>query len=313
MATGLVSDPIYRQHDTGIGHPEQPARFDAVMRAAEGLHDLTPIKARAANEDEVALVHTRPYIATAKHDVASGLHELTTGDTNISAQSFEVALRGVGGVLNAVDEVIAGRVDNAFCAVRPPGHHARPNQGMGFCLFNNIAIAARYAQRKHGLSKVLIADWDVHHGNGTQDTFYSDGSVLFFSTHQAPWYPGTGAANETGEGKGSRCIINRPFAAGSGKGEIVKAFQEDLRRAADAFKPDLVLISAGFDSRRNDPLGQFTLTDEDFEDLTHIMLTIAGEHCGSRLVSVLEGGYSLTGLASAARAHLHTLTGPGSH
>ena len=133
------------------------------------------------------------------------------------------------------------------------------------------------------------------------------------STHQAPWYPGTGAANETGEGKGSRCIINRPFAAGSGKGEIVKAFQEDLRRAADSFKPDLVLISAGFDSRRNDPLGQFTLTDEDFEDLTHIMLTIAGEHCQSRLVSVLEGGYSLTGLASAARAHLHTLTGPGSH
>ena len=168
-------------------------------------------------------------------------------------------------------------------------------------------IAARYAQRKHGLGKVMIADWDVHHGNGTQDTFYRDGSVFFMSTHQSPWYPGTGAADETGEGKGKGCILNFPFPAGSGRSEIVAAFRENLRRAADAFKPDLVLISAGFDSRDGDPLGRFRLTDVDFTDLTKIMLGIGGTHSGGRLVSVLEGGYNLSGLQAAVGAHVQAL------
>jgi len=308
--TALLLDPLYRQHDPGPGHPEQPARYDAVMRAIEGtklLPKLQRLDMRVATEDEIALVHGREYIATVKREIAAGANELSTGDTNVGPRSLDVSVRAVGGVLNAVDAVVAGKAANAFCAVRPPGHHARPNQGMGFCIFNNIAIAARYAQRKHGLAKVMIADWDVHHGNGTQDTFYSDGSVFFMSTHQSPWYPGTGDANETGEGKGKGCTLNFPLAAGSGRKEILGAFREKLRRAADAFKPDLVMVSAGFDSREGDPLGRFTLSDTDFTDLTKVMLEIAGTHANGRLVSVLEGGYSLSGLEAAVGAHVKAL------
>jgi len=311
--TALLLDPIYKEHDPGPGHPEQPARYDAVTRAVAEtglLKSFRRLDVRVAGEDEVALVHSYRYIETAKRDIASGAHELSTGDTNVGKKSMDIALRAVGGVLNAVDAVAGGQTSNAFCAVRPPGHHARPEQGMGFCIFNNIAIAARYAQRKHGIGKVMIADWDVHHGNGTQDTFYSDGSVFFFSTHQSPWYPGTGAANETGEGKGSHCTMNFPFPAGSGKREIVGAFRENLRCAADAFKPDLLMLSAGFDSRLGDPLGQFTLTDDDFADLTAIMLEIAGTYAGNRFISVLEGGYSLSGLASGVAAHLKAMAHP---
>jgi acetoin utilization deacetylase AcuC-like enzyme len=309
-STALLLDPIYKQHDPGPGHPEQPARYDAVTRAVEEtglLPHLQRLDVRAATEDEIALVHGREYIATAKREIAAGAHELSTGDTNVGRRSFDVAERAVGGVLNAVDAVVRGKAANAFCAVRPPGHHARPNQGMGFCIFNSIAIAARYAQRHHGLAKVMIADWDVHHGNGTQDTFYNDGSVLFLSTHQSPWYPGTGAASETGEGKGKGCIMNFPLPAGSGREEILTIFREKLRHAADAFKPDLVMISAGFDSREGDPLGRFTLSDTDFRDLTKIMLEIAGTHANGRLVSVLEGGYSLSGLQAGVGAHLAAL------
>ncbi|MEO5922268.1 MAG: histone deacetylase [Bryobacteraceae bacterium] len=304
--TALLADPIYKLHDTGPGHPEQPARYDAVMESLAKL-TLKPIESRTATDDEIALVHTRRYIDIARRDIEAGRSELTTGDTTISPRSLEVALKATGGVLNAIDAVVTRSAKNAFCAVRPPGHHARPDQGMGFCIFNSIAVAARYAQRKHGLDKVLIVDWDVHHGNGTQDTFFDDGSVFFFSTHQWPWYPGTGPASETGNGAGKGTTMNRPFPAGSGREQIVTAFREDLRRAADAFKPDLVLISAGFDSRAGDPLGDFTLSDSDFTGLTHLMLQIAGEHANGRLVSVLEGGYNLSGLASATAAHVQAL------
>ncbi len=306
--TALLLDPLYKQHDPGPGHPEQPARYDAVTKAVDGFRNsMLPLAVRTATEDEIALCHSRAYIAIAHRDITSGAHELSTGDTSVGRKSWDVALDAAGGVLNAVDAVVSGKAQRAFCAVRPPGHHARPNQGMGFCVFNNIAIAARYAQKKHGLGKVLIADWDVHHGNGTQDIFYSDGSVLFCSTHQSPWYPGTGAANETGEGKGAGLTMNFPFPAGSGRKEVVGAFRENLRRAADRFRPDLVLISAGFDSRLGDPLGQFTLNDDDFADLTKIMIEIAGTHAGGRLISVLEGGYSLPGLAAGVSAHVREL------
>jgi acetoin utilization deacetylase AcuC-like enzyme len=305
--TAFVADALYKTHDPGPGHPESPARYDAVMQALAPMRSkLSPIKPRAATIDELALVHTHEYIQLAEREIRAGRTELSTGDVNVGKQSYEVALEAAGGVLNAIDAVLTRSAANAFCCVRPPGHHARPEQGMGFCIFNNIAIAARYAQRHHGLAKVLIVDWDVHHGNGTQDTFYDDGSVFFFSTHQWPWYPGTGPASETGNGAGKGTTMNRPFPAGSGK-EIMSAFKEDLRRAADAFKPDLVLISAGFDSRLGDPLGDFTLSDSDFASLTTWMLEIAGVHANGRLVSVLEGGYNLNGLASAAAAHVKAL------
>lgn len=308
--TALLADPISKLHDPGPGHPEQPLRFDAVTGALEAaglVPELTRIHPRAATEDEIMLCHGSRYIELARREIQSGGHELSTGDTNVSSRSWDVAVAAVGGVLNAVDAVVEQRAQNAFCVVRPPGHHARPDQGMGFCLFNNIAIGARYAQRQHGLGKVLIADWDVHHGNGTQDIFYSDGSVFFFSTHQSPWYPFTGSAGETGEGKGHDCTMNCPLPAGAGRDLVVGAFKERLRRAADHFRPDLVMISAGFDSRIADPLGQFILSDADFMELTRVMLEIAGEHANGRLVSVLEGGYNLSGLGKAATAHVKAL------
>ena len=294
----------------GRPHPECPERLDAVLRGlgeAGLLNRLARVDARAATEEELLLCHTREYLSTAKRDVESGRPYLSTGDTDITANSWEVAARAAGGVLNAVDAVVSGKARNAFCAVRPPGHHATPNRGMGFCLFNNVAIAARHAQRKHGLARVLIVDWDVHHGNGTQDIFYSDPSVFFFSTHQWPLYPGTGRADETGEGAGRGATMNRPFPAGSGRAEVLGAVQDSLLPAAERFQPDLVLISAGFDSRAGDPLGRFTLTDRDFADLTRAAMEIADRYAGGRVVSVLEGGYNLEGLARASAAHVEAL------
>lgn len=307
--TALLLDSIFKQHNPGPGHPECPERYDAVTAALSPLEGLPRVALRYATNDELALCHSRRYIATAEREIQDGLDELSTGDTQVCHQTLDVALRAVGSVLNAIDSVMERESNNAFCAVRPPGHHATPTRGMGFCVFNNIAIAARYAQRAHGAERVMIADWDVHHGNGTQDIFYQDGSVFFFSTHQHPWYPGTGAANERGEGKGEGSTLNLPLPAGSGRAEILGGFQQQLLTAAQTFKPDLVLISAGFDSRIGDPLGQFTLNDQDYIDLTEVMMEIADTHAGGRLVSLLEGGYSLTGLAAGVSAHVRALAG----
>ena len=304
--TGLAADPACKEHHTGSRHPERPERFDAAMDALEGLA-LLPIEPRVATEDEISLCHGLQYIRLVEREIMTGFHELSTGDTIISARSLDAALRAAGVTLNAVDAVFEKKARNAFCIVRPPGHHATPTKGMGFCIFNNIAIAARYAQRKYGVRRVLIADWDVHHGNGTQDIFYADGTVFFFSTHQHPWYPGTGAPDETGEGPGAGMTMNCPFPAGSARKEILGAFEQMLAPAAKRLKPELVLISVGFDSREGDPLGNFLLTDTDFADLTRLMMEIADQSAGGRLVSVLEGGYSLTGLASAARSHVQAL------
>ncbi len=304
--TALLADPFSKMHDPGPGHPEQPERFDAAMRGLSSW-PLTPFPPRAATPDELALSHDRRYIDGTRREVDAGLDQLSTGDTQVSSKSFEVASRGVGTVLTAVDLVLSGEYRNAFCVVRPPGHHASADRGMGFCLFNNVAIAARYAQTKYGITRVLIADWDVHHGNGTQDIFYADPSVFFFSTHQSPWYPGTGAASETGSGAGRGTTMNRPFLAGSGIEEIGGAFESDLLPAMQLFQPELILISAGFDSRLDDPLGKFRLTDEHFAQLTHLLRSIADRYSNSRLVSVLEGGYSFSGLESAVRAHVTAL------
>lgn len=313
--THLLLDPVYKQHLTGEGHPERPERYDAVTEVLERLYakTLPRLKTRLATDDELAAVHTREYIATVRREVGGisrGLRDLSTGDTVVGARSLDVALQAAGGVLNAVDAVMKDG-GNAFCAVRPPGHHATPSRGMGFCLFNNVAVAARYAQRKHGVDRVVIVDWDVHHGNGTQDAFFTDGSVLFFSTHQSPWYPGTGHADEVGEGKGKGRILNSPLPAGSGREEILGAFRTKLMPAAKDFKPGLVIVSAGFDSRLGDPLGRFRLTDADFRELTRVCLELADHSAGGRLVSVLEGGYSLSGLAAGVEAHVGALKQAG--
>jgi acetoin utilization deacetylase AcuC-like enzyme len=310
--TGLAADAKVKEHEPGTGHPEQPARFSALLSRLEstGLaQEMQRTATRLAEPDELALVHTHAYIDLVAREVAQRRSQLSTGDAAIGPHSLEAARLAAGSVLAALDAVFAREVQNAFCLVRPPGHHASAARGMGFCLFNNVAIAARYAQRVYGVERVLIADWDVHHGNGTQDIFYEDGSVLFFSTHQSPWYPGTGARGETGEGAGAGSTINCPLSAGSGHAEILDAFRSQLLPAVQKFQPDLIILSAGFDSRVNDPLGQFTLTDQDFAELTNLMLDLADQYCNGRLVSVLEGGYSLEGLASAGEAHVRALLG----
>jgi acetoin utilization deacetylase AcuC-like enzyme len=305
-------DPAMRGHQPRAGHPEQAARLDAVMKsvgALEARGRAVVVPPGSATEEDLRLVHAPEYLSLVRRDIEAGRRMLSTGDTELSSGTMEAAFAAAGAVASAVDAVLAGDAGRrAFCAVRPPGHHASAGRGMGFCVFNNIAIGARRARHRHGVERVLIVDWDVHHGNGTQDVFWADGSVLFFDTHQHPWYPGTGLASENGEGPGRGLIVNRPLPAGSGRREILAAFREGLVPATDSFRPDLVMLSAGFDSRAGDPLGQFTLTDQDFSDLTDTLLEIAEKHAGGRLVSVLEGGYALGGLEQAVGAHLARLS-----
>jgi acetoin utilization deacetylase AcuC-like enzyme len=309
--TGLVLDKVYYEHETGVHHPECTQRLDSVRRASKhpDVQDrLERVSARAADDDEILLCHIPEYLELVKREIGRGAPSLSTGDTDVCPKSLKAARYAAGGMFRAVDEVVAGRLRNAFCAPRPPGHHANAGHGMGFCVFNNIALGARYAQRKHGIGKVLIADWDVHHGNGTQDIFYEDGSVLFFSTHQHPWYPGTGWAEEIGRGKGRGTTINCPFPAGAGKNLILGAMREKLLPAAREFKPELVLISAGFDSREGDPLGRFLLTDVDFANATKMLCELAAEFADGRVIATLEGGYNLEGLQKGVTAHLKALT-----
>jgi acetoin utilization deacetylase AcuC-like enzyme len=311
-STGLLFDSLYRRHYPGLGHPESPDRYIALEEAftqAGFLGALHSIKPRLARDEDLHLAHTRSYITIVRHDTAGHNEHLSTGDTALGIYTFDTALMAAGGCLSAVDAIFDGSVRNAFAAVRPPGHHVTATRGMGFCVFNNVAIAARYAQKVHHAERVLIVDWDVHHGNGTQDIFYRDPSVFFFSTHQSPWYPGTGARDETGEDAGEGTTMNCPFAAGAGHAEIVGAFRKHLLPAALEFKPDFVIISAGFDSRHDDPLGRFLLKDSDFAELTTMMMEIADRSANGRLLSVLEGGYNLHGLAAAATAHVETLRG----
>lgn len=310
--TAFVSHPIYLNHKTGEFHFENPDRLRAISAGLKNtglISTLQPTEPREAALGWIERVHHKEYIETVKQDVSSGARFLSTrsGNTAICPESFLVALWAVGGVLGACDAIMSGSVKNAFCAVRPPGHHATPDRGMGYCLFNNVAIAARYLQGKYGLEKILIVDWDVHHGNGTQDIFYDDGSVFFFSTHQWPWYPWTGSTEETGTGPGKGATLNVPLPAGTGDKEMIAAFEEKLIPNANLFQPDFVIISAGFDSRNTDPLGRFRVSDDGFQRLTQIMKQIADDHAEGRLVSVLEGGYSLKGLEQAVPSHIQEL------
>ncbi len=305
--TALLLDDYLTRHVTELGHPECPERLVVIRKALDGLTDVMLVPSRRADLTEVSLCHQPSYVEGVLSLIAAGQSELAGGDVSVCPQSGEVALHTVGGVIDAVDAVLSGRAKNAFCAVRPPGHHARPAAAMGFCLFNNVAIAARHAQKHYSVQRVAIIDWDVHHGNGTQEIFYSDRSVLFFSTHQWPWYPGTGHSSERGEGEGFGLTINCPLPAGSGRVEFMDAFRTRLLPALNKYQPELLIVSAGFDSRAGDPLGQLLLTDEDFADLTDLLLDFATGACGGRLVSVLEGGYNLAGLGKAVASHVARL------
>jgi acetoin utilization deacetylase AcuC-like enzyme len=310
--TGLAADALCLKHNPGFGHPECPERYEAVITGLEesGLAEkLAPIPGRDATRPELRRVHASHYLDLTERHIKDGAPELSTGDTSVCEDSWDAALRSAGLALAATEAVMTGRLKNAFCAVRPPGHHATADRGMGFCIFNNIALAARHAQKEFGIERVLIVDWDVHHGNGTQDIFYGDGSVLFFSIHQWPLYPGTGRRNETGMGAGAGLTINCPLAAGAGRALVVGAMKKELAPAAERFHPQLVLISAGFDSKAGDPLGGFLLKDEDFAEMTRLVMGIADKYAGGRVVSLLEGGYGLRILGSAVAAHVGALLG----
>jgi len=313
LPTGLLFDDVYLRHLAGVSdHPERPERLTAIWSGLERaglLKTLYRITPRRVTDDELALVHSRAYVDLVRRELSNlrGTRDLSTGDTLVSPGSLEAAEYAAGGVLNAVDAVLAKRVRNAFCAVRPPGHHATPTRGMGFCIYNNVAIAARYVQKKGGAKRVLIVDWDYHHGNGTQDTFYADDTVFVFDTHHYGAYPGTGSPAETGAGRAVGTKLNVPMAPGAGDSQFLEAFKTQLVPAARKFKPDFILISAGFDGMRNDVLGQFDITPEGFAAMTKVVVDLANELCGGRIVSVLEGGYRLAGLSDSVVAHVRTL------
>ncbi len=309
--TGFVYDPLYLEHHTGPGHPERPERLTAILRELkESALDqrLLAIKATAARREQVTAVHAADYLDRVVDICRRAPAFVDSPDVPVSKRSWEVALLAAGGVLAAVDAVVRGKAANAFCAVRPPGHHALVDQAMGFCLINNVAIAARHLQQRHKLAKVLIVDWDVHHGNGTQDIFYRDGQVFYFSVHQFPFYPGSGRQTERGEGPGLGATLNVPLPAGSGDRAYLEAFERRLEPAAVDFHPDFVLISAGFDAHEDDILGQMEVTTDGFAALTRVVRRIAEQCCQGRIVSVLEGGYDLKGLAASVAAHVRELS-----
>ncbi len=308
--TGLIYDPRYLEHDMGLGHPESPNRLRAIVQQLEQsgtMARLTRIAPRMAEDEWITKVHTAAYLASLKqHAPASGRVSLDP-DTSMSPGSLTAAYLAAGGALAGVDAIMNNEAEHVFCAVRPPGHHAEAGRAMGFCLLNNVAIAARYAQKKHGLSRVLIVDWDVHHGNGTQHSFEDDPSVLFFSTHQFPHYPGTGRESEHGRGAGEGYTINVPMEAGEGDDEYRAVFHKVLVPAAEQFKPELVIISAGFDAHKDDPLASMGLTEAGYAELTGIVAGISRKHAQGRIFSSLEGGYNLTALAASVDAHVRGL------
>lgn len=308
--TMLYGDPLFLEHETG-NHPESPQRLRSIWkhldatglsgRCSRGETKLAPV-------NEVALLHSRQYIESVQKFCADPKGRIE-GDTAVSRRSYDAALLASGTAIAAVDAVMQGDDQTALCLVRPPGHHALPDQAMGFCLFNNVAVAAAHAVKAYRLNRVLIVDWDVHHGNGTQDMFYDRDDVWFFSAHRSPFYPGTGAASETGAGKGLGATFNLPVKFGTARKEYLTRFETMLHDAAGKCRPELILISAGFDAHRKDPIGSLGLETEDFVTLTRMLQEAAKTHCRGRLVSLLEGGYDVDALAESVGVHLETLLG----
>ncbi len=306
MSTLLVSHPACLDHLTPLGHPERPDRLRAVERALEEekFSSLAREQAPMVALETIALCHPMEYIESLREaSPREGMIQIDA-DTSMSPGSFEAALRAAGGAVLAVNEVVTKRAANAFVATRPPGHHAETARPMGFCFFNNAAIAARHARKKHGLDRVALIDFDVHHGNGSQDIFWSDSKVLYCSTHEMPLYPGTGSPGERGEHNN---IVNAPLHAGDGGQQFRAAMENIVLPRVEEFKPDMIVISAGFDAHMRDPLANLNLVEADFAWITRRLMDIADAVCGGRIVSVLEGGYDLEGLARSASAHVLTL------
>lgn len=306
MPTLLITHPACLDHLTPLGHPERPDRLRAIERAlaADRFSGLMRAEAPAAAFETIALCHPMEYVTEIRDATPKQGLVRIDADTSMSPGSFEAALRGAGGAVHAVDEVVTRRATNAFVAVRPPGHHAETVRPMGFCLFNNAAIAARHAQDSHGMGKVAIVDFDVHHGNGTQEIFWADKSVMYCSTHEMPLYPGTGAASERGD---HDTIVNAPLRSGDGGTKFRDAFERIILPQLKAFGPELVVFSAGFDAHERDPLANLRLTEADFAWATRAVMETTDASANGRVVSVLEGGYDLDGLANSAAAHVAAL------
>ncbi len=302
MATALITHKVCYDHVTPPGHPEQVARLDAVLGALEGL-DLVEVDAPLASDDDLLRCHPKSHIESIRETAPDEGWRSLDADTHMSVGTLEAAYRAAGGAVKAVDMVMGGEVRNAFVATRPPGHHAERETAMGFCFFGNVAVAAKHALDFHGLSRVAIVDFDVHHGNGTQDLVEEDARILFCSSHQMPLYPGTGAAHETGVGN----VLNVPMANGAGGAAFRAAYEAEVFPRVSAFAPELLLISAGFDAHADDPLAGMMLREEDFAWVTGRLCDLAGESCAARVVSCLEGGYDLDALGRSARAHVEIL------
>ncbi len=310
----LIKDDRYLEHNPGVGHPESPNRLSVIHELIDREFSNLPLIApRLATENELALVHDPRYIQTVAA-TAGRMHSQLDADTGLSARSYEIARLAAGGLLEAVDSLMTQdpgpwTPSSVFALVRPPGHHAEPGHGMGFCLFNNVAIAAEYAKEKYGLKKILIVDWDLHHGNGTQRAFYDDPCVLFVSSHQYPYYPGSGSFEEAGSGKGEGFTVNAPFPTGFGDAEYFSVYERIIKPIALEYAPELILVSAGFDPYIKDPLGAMNVTGTGFAALTAIVRDIAEQTCRGRLLLTLEGGYDPEGLRDGIRAVLLTLLG----
>ncbi|MFN3763217.1 MAG: histone deacetylase [Anaerolineae bacterium] len=310
MATGYVYHPVYLEHNQP-GHPENARRLERIIAALRDtgvLERLTPVEARPATEEELARVHTPGYIAQVRRVAERGGGHLDA-DTYMNARSYDAAVMAAGGLLALVEAVVEGRVRNGFALVRPPGHHALPDRGMGFCLFNNVAVAARHAQTLPGIRRVFIADIDVHHGNGTQAVFEADPTVFYFSTHEYPYYPGTGHWSEAGVGEGEGSVLNVPLPAGVGDQGYLRVYEELVWPLARRFRPDLILVSAGYDSHWQDPLAMMQLSLTGYARIARELVAMAGELCGGRIVFTLEGGYHLDVLAHGVLNAFYALLG----